>query len=283
MKMKRIGVFLAVCICSVSMLTGCSADDAKSKITDAKSKIVDTSHKIFGKTQEVTEDTSKENTVEKSGKTVDESVEKPSFTASLGGTIQISMGSTFGLSSPAQVSNGTISYQWYTNNVNSNGGGTPVAGETEDHIFVDTSGPSHKFYYVVVTNEVDGKINRNTSETQEVIVWDIGTWQADEEGNVRYMMIDGTYPKSTWFLIDDNFCYVNENGYRATGLVDIGGTTYYFSDEGYLQRNTTGPNGETVDENGVAHPVEQPAEEQPAEQPAEEQPAEQPAEEQPTE
>lgn len=272
MKMKRLGVLLASCICSAVLLTGCSFEDVKTGISE-------TTHKLFGKTQEVTADEEKEK-VEKSGMTVDESVEKPEFIAFLGGSSQISMGSTFGLSSPAKVEKGNLSYQWYINNVNSNGGGTPIPGANEDHVFVDTSGPSHRFYYVVVTNEVDGKINKNTSETQEIIVWDIGTWQADEEGRVRYMMIDGTFPRDTWFLIDENFVYVNPDGYRASGLVDIGGTTFYFSDEGFLLKNTTGPNGEFVDENGVVHPAsEQPAEEAPAE----EVPAEQPAEEAPAE
>lgn len=278
MKMKRLGILLATCICSVTMLTGCSFEEVKSGV-------VDTTHKIFGKTQEVTGDTDAES-VEKSGKTVDESVEKPVFKTELGGVAQITMGSVFGIGCEAEVSKGTISYQWYTNNVNSNGGGTPVEGATSPVIAVDSSCPGHKFYYVVATNEIDGKINKTTSGTFEAIIWDIGTWQEGEDGIVRYMMIDGTYPKNTWFMIDENFCYVKENGERSTGLVEIGSNTYYFSDEGYLQRSTTGPNGETVDENGIVlsvqteQPGEQPAEEQPAEEQQAEQPVEQPAEEQ---
>lgn len=275
MKMKRIGVLLATCICSASLLSGCSFASVKTGITE-------TTHKIFGKTKEITEDTSKEEKVKKSGKTIDESVEKPAFTTSITGSSEITMGSNCSLSCPATVGNGTLSYQWYTNNVNSNGGGTPVGGATEESIMLDTSGPSHKFYYVVVTNEVDGKINKSTSDTHEVVVWDIGTWQEDENGIVRYMMIDGTYPTSTWFQIDDNLCYVKEDGRRSTGLVTIGDVVYYFSDDGYLQRNTTGPNGEIVDENGIVHAApEQPAPEQPVEQPAEQPAPEQPAEEVP--
>ncbi|MDO4489627.1 MAG: hypothetical protein Q4B85_00930 [Lachnospiraceae bacterium] len=260
MKMKRLGALLAVGICSAAMLTGCS-------FQEIKTTVVETTHSLFGKTEEVTSE-KKEDKIEKSGKAVDESVEKPEFTGILDGTVQLTMGSNFGILSPAEVSEGTVTYQWYSNNVDSNGGGTPVENATEDHLYVDTSAPSHKFFYVVATNEVDGKINKNTSGTIEVVVWDIGSWLEGEDGKVRYMMIDGTYPKNTWFQIDGNFCYVKEDGARSTGLVEIEGKTYYFSDEGYLQKNTTGPNGELVDENGVVHPVEQPAE-QPTEQPAE--------------
>lgn len=282
MKMKRIGLLLATCICSAVMLTGCSFQDVKSGIAE-------TTHKIFGKTAEVTEDKDKEKEkIEKPDTQVDESVEKPEIHASFDKLYQITMGSVYDISIEASVSSGKISYQWYANNVNSNGGGTPIPGATDSHCTVDTSGPSHKFYYVVVTNEVNGKINRSTSETQEIIVWDIGTWQADENGQIRYMMIDGSYPRDTWFLIDSNMYYVNEEGHPLCGIVTVGEHTYYFSPEGYLQRNTTGPNGEVVDENGMVvsqpQPEGEPAPEQPApEQPAEEAPAEAPAEEAPVE
>lgn len=278
MRMKRAGLFLASCICSAVMLTGCSFAVVKNSISE-------TSHKIFGKTQEVTSDQEKEKEkIEKSGMQVDESVEKPSINSTFGDLHQITMGSVYELSIDASVSSGKLSYQWYVNNVNSNGGGTPVKGATDTSVQVDTSGPSHKFYYVVVTNEVDGKINRSTSETQEIIVWDIGTWQADENGQIRYMMIDGSYPRDTWFLIDENLYYVNAEGHPLCGIVEVGEHTYFFSPEGYLQRNTTGPNGEVIDENGmvVSQPEAQPQPEAPAEpapeQPAEESaPAEQPA------
>ncbi len=247
MRIKRIGALLAACACSASLLAGCSASDVTSGISDHAKNIV-------GKTTEVEEDASSTSAEEdKASLTYDESVEQPVFTTELGGTVQITMGSVYGVASTATVEEGTVSYQWYTNTVDSNGGGTPVSGATSDVIAVDSSAPSHMFYYCVATNEVDGKMNKAVSGTLEVIIWDIGTWQEDENGIVRYMMIDGTYPTSTWFMIDENFCYVKEDGNRSTGLVTIDGVTYYFSDEGYLQRNVTGPNGETVDENGVVH------------------------------
>ncbi len=244
MRLKKFGVLLAAGICSASLLTGCSFESIRSGISERAGNMMDTA-------DDDTETSSE--TAEKSGLEYDESVEKPAFTDIIGGTVQITMGSVYGVSSAATVENGTITYQWYTNTVNSNGGGTAVAGATDSTIAVDSSAPGTKFYYCVATNEVDGKINKSVSDTMEVIVWDIGTWQEDENGIVRYMMIDGTYPTSTWFMIDENFCYVKEDGNRSTGLVTIDGVTYYFSDEGYLQRNVTGPNGETVDENGVVH------------------------------
>ncbi|MDO4615896.1 MAG: hypothetical protein Q4B03_00355 [Lachnospiraceae bacterium] len=254
MKIKHLGTLLAACICSASLMTGCSFSDVTDKAQDLMDDHADT-------TQEETQDTE-----DQAALIYDESVEAPVFTGTLGGTVQITMGSVYGITCPAESENGTITYQWYTNNVDSNGGGTPIEGGTTDVIAVDSSAPGYKYYYVVATNEIDGRINRAASDTLEVIVWDIGTWQEDENGIVRYMMIDGTYPTSTWFMIDENFCYVKEDGNRSTGLVEIDGLTYYFSDEGYLQRNVTGPNGEIVDENGVAHPAETQSQEQTSDQ-----------------
>ncbi len=246
MNKKRLAVLLAATLCSATLLTGCSFESVKSGLSERVQN-------LFGKTEEITQDDESDSAAEKTAQMVDESVEKPEFLTSFGGAVQITMGSVYGITCPAEVSEGTITYQWYRNNVDSNGGGTPIEGADTEVIAIDSSEPSHSFYYVVATNEVDGKINRAASNTLEVIVWDIGTWQVGEDGVTRYMMIDGTYPTSTWFMIDENFCYVKENGSISTGLVEIGGLTYYFSDEGYLQRNVTGPNGETVDENGVAH------------------------------
>ena len=64
-------------------------------------------------------------------------------------------------------------------------------------------------------------------------------------------MEDGTYPSNTWMEIDGNTYHMDENGYRSTGWYQEGDNAYYLNENGELQRNTTTPDGYTVDENGV--------------------------------
>jgi quinol monooxygenase YgiN len=70
---------------------------------------------------------------------------------------------------------GTLSYQWYENNVNSNNGGTPIPEATERIYYVpSTSEVGIIYYYVIVTNtndKVNGeKIASITSNAAEIVV-----------------------------------------------------------------------------------------------------------------
>lgn len=69
---------------------------------------------------------------------------------------------------------GTLSYQWYRNDTNSNTGGTPITGATSESYEVPTDKVGTTYYYVVVTNTNNGvngdKIATVTSDVVEVKV-----------------------------------------------------------------------------------------------------------------
>ncbi|MFA9380025.1 MAG: X2-like carbohydrate binding domain-containing protein, partial [Acetanaerobacterium sp.] len=56
------------------------------------------------------------------------------------------------LSVTASVSSGTLSYQWYSSNENSNTGGIPISGETLASYSAPTTAVGMMYYYCVVTN-----------------------------------------------------------------------------------------------------------------------------------
>ena len=171
---------------------------------------------------------------------------------------------------------GLISYQWYRNNVQSNGGGTAISGATGDTYAPDTSEKGTWYYYVVAVNTVGGKVNMGTSTVSEISVWDNMYWQqnADNGGYQYICRDDGKYPAGISMTIDGKPYVFNEEGFVVDSegrLIDIASG----------QPIITGPEEETI-----VPPVEEtPAEEAPAEEaPAEEAPAEEaPAEEAPAE
>lgn len=91
--------------------------------------------------------------------------------------------------------------------------------------------------------------------------------------SVKYKYYDGSYAKG-WTNIDEKIYYFNEISNEAqsgwmqdtsngdwyyfddknimvTGLKEIEGKKYWFSDNGKMLVNTTAPDGKTIDENGV--------------------------------
>jgi hypothetical protein len=79
------------------------------------------------------------------------------------------------LSVSANVNDGgTLSYQWYSNTVNSNENGVLILNETSSTYTPSTSDEGTAYYYVVVTNtnnNVNGnKIASVTSDTAEIVV-----------------------------------------------------------------------------------------------------------------
>ena len=73
--------------------------------------------------------------------------------------------STKTLSITASVSDsGTLSYQWYSNNTNSNSGGTAITGATNSTYTVPTNLTGVFYYYCVVTN-TNNTVNGNTTAT----------------------------------------------------------------------------------------------------------------------
>ena len=65
----------------------------------------------------------------------------------------VDIGATASLSVSATVSQGTLTYQWYSNTTNLNSGGTPVGTSSSDPtLALNTATANTTFYYCVVTN-----------------------------------------------------------------------------------------------------------------------------------
>lgn len=214
-------------------------------------------------------------------------IEAPAFTVSLPSSFTTVTDCAFGLDGTAAVSDGgTVTYQWYVNNVNSNGGGTPIEGATDAAYVPPTSETGIKFYYVVATNEHDGEYNMTTGNVCQVEVIQRGEWTTDEFGGVRWLAADGTYPSNKIVYIDGNDYLFQESGYLNYGWIYFNNTYYYSDENGMLLKNGTTPEGYHTDASGIlieaADPLglgvvpaaeETPAEEVPAEQAATEETA----------
>ena len=120
MKGKKITLLLAAGLSMSVLLTGCSF----SQFTEKLINIVEPSasgQTVSGSTLE--------------GEVfpnyiVNESIAAPTFTQDLSGSVNVEAGSQTTLTVEATASGGEISYQWYSNNVNANGGGTLIEGAT---------------------------------------------------------------------------------------------------------------------------------------------------------
>ena len=276
-------------------MTGCK------QVTDVFDEIVDTSDSSNSAVNTASVGEAGVSVTADNGKKVDRNLPVPIFSSYSGGSATISKGTKIEIDATAtSTDGGTISYQWYVNNVNSNGGGTAIKDATDAVYVPDTSEESVKYYYVVAKNEHESAYSMATSSVYEVVVIKDGTFTTDEFGGIRYLADDGTYPVDEWVQIDGDTYLFNADGYVSIGWIDMGGgLVYYFDETGKLLRDTVTPDGAYVNADGIRETepnvVEQPAEAQPAEeQPAEAaeeetQPAEeavveaQPAEEQPVE
>lgn len=240
MILKKMGVIAGVCLCSMLFLTGCSFSDLLDRWMGT----------AVESTGEASASTS--SGAEEPPKTVDSNLETPVFVSDLGGTVQMTVGSTCTLHVEASVGDGgTVTYQWYSNNVDSNGGGTILEGATSDSYTVDTSAAGTTYYYVVAANNHGESIALGTSSVQAVTVWEPGQWVQEADSTWSYQLTDGTHPASTWMDIEGQTYYFNDSGRRVTGWVTIGDTEYYFNENGELQRNASTPDGAATDENGA--------------------------------
>ena len=181
---------------------------------------------------------------------IDTDLALPVFESDLEGSAPISLGSAFDISCPAKSTDGgTITYQWYVNNVDSNGGGTPIEGATDSFVTAKPDETGSTFYYVVAANNHGDSCNMITSGTFEVITLNSGKWTTDENGT-RYVAEDETYPTSIWMIIDgDTYCF-DVNGYRVEGWYGDD-PMYYFDESGKLLRNSETPDGCKTDESGA--------------------------------
>ena len=291
MRIKLIPLIALACLTAFSV-TGCES------VTEVFDEIVDAPVDTDASTP------SSENGVAVTAdadKIVDKSLAVPLFANPAASSFTVSQGTKVVLDGTAtSADGGTITYQWYTNNVSSNGGGTAISGAESATYDADTSEVGTRFYYVVAKNEHEKTYMMGTGPVCEVKVIKSGTFTTDEFGGIRYLSEDGAYPSDMWVQIEEDTYLFNSEGYITVGWVDMGnGYAFYFMEDGKLLRNAMTPDGYYVDENGVRqgeaapadsenagqHAEEAPAEEAPAEEaPVEEQPVEEaPAEEQPAE
>ena len=213
------------------------------------------------------EDTKKEEvTVDLNAANIDDSVEKPQITSEMGDPVTYDLHATAdALTVEATVSEGTLSYQWYRNNVDSNGGGTAIDGATEATYTPPTTESGTIYYYVVVTNTVGDGVQLTASGTKCVTITEqeaapeetgdtpeetaeetteetteevaSGSWQ-QTDGNWWYQNADGTYPTSCWQEIDGQWYVFDENGYIRTGWYQEGDKWYYFQENGAMAHDT---------------------------------------------
>lgn len=176
---------------------------------------------------------------------------------------------TYGLGAEAQPlsieasveDGGTLSYQWYRNNVDSNGGGTVIEGAVESSFIPPTSEVGTTYYYVVVTNTIDKGIQMTVSTTRCVIVTEAapeapaevpvetpaanpmptedaqGTFQQNEYG-IYFVYQDGTIATSKWERINGELYSFDESGIMRVGWYQEGGKTYFLNFNGTMAHDT---------------------------------------------
>ncbi len=105
---------------------------------------------------------------------VDENLAAPEFTLNLGDTHTYQVGAgAEALTVEATAPEGTITYQWYQNTADLNGGGQAIEGATEATYTPDTSEKGTTYYFCVATVTVDDRIREATSLTSAVVVQDV--------------------------------------------------------------------------------------------------------------
>ena len=142
---KKIVVFAAVCVLGITTLTGCN-----------------TTEEANGQGATVTTASEVAQMDDPDAVKADASLEKPSFTVDLSGSVSARMNEEASpLTVEATVINGgTVTYQWYRNTVNSNGGGTPIEGATEATCVPELTEEGITYYYVVATNTLDKSMSK---------------------------------------------------------------------------------------------------------------------------
>jgi len=245
-KIKK-GLLAGVVLCCMPVLSACSVKETLKVLWNSEDKT----------TQEG--DSSSETAM--TNLKVDESVEKPVFANEMGDPVTYGKnGTAEPLTVEASVSDGgELTYQWYRNNVDSNGGGTEIEGAVESTYTPSTEEPGTTYYYVVVTNTVGEGIQLSASATKCVTVTEEeaapeetvtaeetpqeeipdaqGTWQKNDNG-WWFQYADGTYPVSKWEKIEGKRYIFDESGYIRTGWYQEGENWYYFNSDGSMACDT---------------------------------------------
>ena len=157
MKLLRTGIATAALVTSLTMFTGCGIQDTLNLLTGAETE---------------SDSSSSMEIYDPDAIQVDSNVEAPSFTKDLKGEATYAVGEKAKkLKVKAEVEgDGKISYQWYMNTVDSDGGGSIIEGATEATYRPDTSKEGHSYYFVVATNTVGSSVSMATSKIYHVYV-----------------------------------------------------------------------------------------------------------------
>lgn len=222
MRKTRLGISLLLAGCMSVALTACSPGDVLDKVLSFTDQV--------GKEEEVEEK-----------EIIEVDVAKPELTSNLSGSVTYAVGQEADpLTIGATISDsGTLTYQWYRNTTNSNGGGKAIEGETSETFTPPTEEEGTVYYYAVATNTIEDSINGVTTGTIEVIVNADGAveeevveevkvgWQQDEHG-WWYGKEDGSYVKNEWLEDDGKWYNFDEDGYARIGWYQDGEDWYYF-------------------------------------------------------
>lgn len=239
MKKSKKGLLAIVLSCFVMSMTACSFEGTVDNIL---SKIAP-----------------KKNTAEeepKAEETPKVDVAKPELTADISGSFTYAPDQeATALTIAATISDGgTLSYQWYRNMTNTNGGGTPIEGATTPSFTPPTAEVGTTYYYAVATNKIETSINGITSATAEVIVSEEAVpqteegqtnsdmtsaagWKQDDSG-WWYENDDGSFTKSDWKQIDGKWYAFDDHGYIRTGWFQDGESWFYLNKDGSMAVNT---------------------------------------------
>lgn len=257
MKYSKKAVLAGLVLCCMPMMTACSFKETLEVLWNGEDK-------------QQEEDKSPEVSLEAAN--IDENVEKPTLNNELGEPVTYGLGGQADALTIEAVVNdgGTLSYQWYRNNVDINGGGTAIDGAVENSFVPPTSEPGTTYYYVVVTNTVGKGIQMATSTTKCVTVTEEpaieeiapeeaspeeaapqaqtvptaeaaadaeGSW-VQNEGGIWFVYPDGTNAVSKWEHIGGQWYAFDENGYQRKGWYQEGDKVYYLDENGVMLHDT---------------------------------------------
>ncbi len=235
MKVIKKGIIAVTLLGSLTLFTGCSS-------------VKETWDLLWGHTSD-TEETGSADEVEiydPDAVQVDSSVEAPKFTTNLKGKATYAVGDEAkALKVKAEVEGeGKISYQWYKNTVDSNGGGMVIDGATESSYQPDTSEEGHWYYFVVATNTVGKSVNMTTSGMYHIYV-DPDAEPAPKEGELKkgwtedkngwyYVGKNGKKVTSDWAEVDGKWYLFDKKGYMRTGWAEVKNVWYYLNEDGSM-------------------------------------------------
>ena len=238
MRHNKKAILAGIVLCCMPLVSACSFKDTLEILWNGEDKT------------EKTDTVNAQATLEAAN--IDENVEKPTITSEMGEPVTYSLnGEAEAIVIEAEVKDGgTLSYQWYKNNVDSNGGGTKIEGAVESSFVPPTSDLGTTYYYVVVTNKVEDGVQMTARQTKCVTVTEEeagsetateesqGTWKQTESGSWMYIYPDGTNAVSKWEYIQGEWYMFDENGYMRTGWYLDGDKYYYFDENGVMLHDT---------------------------------------------